>query len=288
MSSAPRVVATGLQFPEGPAFDREGNLYVVEIRAGQISRIRPNGSLEVFAKMGGGPNGAQFAPDGELVVANSGGWVKGERGRIELVDRAGNVRVWLTEVEGAGLAKPNDLGFDAQGNLYFTNPRWPAQGLTSAQAPPGDVVFVTPGRAAKRVHTGFAFPNGIAVAPDGRTLVVCETGTGKLHGFPILAPGVLGRPRVVADLGANGHPDGFAFDIAGNILCCGWETGRIHVFAPGSPVCVETIAFEDDGITNVCFGGPEFSTLYVTESKRGRVVATEWKRPGMQLFNDRV
>jgi gluconolactonase len=288
MSSAPRVVATGLQFPEGPAFDREGNLYVVELRAGQISRIRPNGALEVFAKTGGGPNGAQFAANGELVVANSGGWARGEKGRIERVDRAGNVRVWLTEVEGARLAKPNDLGFDAHGNLYFTSPRWPAPGLTSAQAPAGDVCFVTPGGEAKRVHTGFAFPNGIGVSRDGRTLVVCETGTGKLHAFPILAPGVLGRPRVAADLGANGHPDGFAFDAEGYILCCGWETGRIHVFAPDSAKSIETIAFEDDGVTNVCFGGPEFSTLYVTESKLGRVVAVEWKRPGMKLFNDRA
>jgi gluconolactonase len=284
MPAAPRVVAERFEFPEGPAFDREGNLYVVEIRGGRVSRIRPSGAVEELAKTGGGPNGAQLAADGELVVANNGGFSGAEPGRIERIDRSGNVRAWITHAGGAPLAKPNDLGFDAHGNLYFTSPRWPARGQTSAQAPPGDVCFATPDGVARAVHTGLAFPNGIGVSPDGATLVVCETGPGKLHGFPILEPGSLGEPRVVGDLGANGQPDGFAFDEQGHILCRGWETGRIWVFAPGSPACVETLAFEDDGVTNDCFGGPEHRTLFVTESKRGRVVAAEWKRPGMRLW----
>lgn len=288
MGTTPRVVASGLRFPEGPAFDRAGNLYVVEIQGGQVSRIRPGGGVEVFAKCGGGPNGSQLAADGELVVANNGGFGPGGAGRIERVDRAGRVRSWIAEADGVPLAKPNDLAFDAQGNLYFTNPRWPERGESAAQAAPGDVCFATPDAAARRIHTGLRFPNGIGVSPDGRTLVVCETGTGKLHGFPILAPGLLGEPRVVADLGANGQPDGFAFDAEGWILCCGWETGRIWAFAPGSAECVETIAFEDDGVTNVCFGGSEGRTLFVTESKLGRVVAIDWRRPGMRLFGERA
>jgi gluconolactonase len=285
--SALRVVAEGLAFPEGPAFDREGNLYVVEIRAGQTSRIRANGGREIFARNGGGPNGAQFAADGALVVANNGGFAGGEPGRIERVAPDGGVRAWITHASGAPLNRPNDLVFDAGGNLYFTSPRWPARGAAPGSAPPGDVCFATPSGDARVLHTGLAFPNGIGIAPDGATLVVCETMTGKLHGFAIDAPGVLGASRVVADLGARGQPDGFAFDEAGFILCCGWESGRIWVFAPGDAAPVETLAFEDEGVTNVCFGGPERATLFVTESKRGRVVAREWKRPGMRLWNER-
>jgi gluconolactonase len=285
VSTALRVVAEGFAFPEGPCFDREGKLYVVEIRGGRSSRIRPNGAVEVFATNGGGPNGAQLAQGGELVVANNGGFSGREPGRIERVARDGAVRAWITHASGAALNRPNDLGFDAQGNLWFTSPRWPKPGASSAEAPPGDVCFATPDGVARVAHTGLRFPNGIGVSPDGATLVVCETGTGKLHGFPIEACGVLGTPRVVADLGERGQPDGFAFDEAGFILCCGWETGRIWVFAPGDARAVETLAFEDDGVTNVCFGGPEHATLFVTESKRGRVVAREWKRPGMRLWN---
>ena len=284
---APRVVAEGLDFPEGPAFDPEGNLYVVEIRGGRTSRIRPSGVLERFARNGGGPNGSQWARSGELVVANNGGFSGREPGRVERVARDGSVRVWITHAGGVPLAKPNDLALDADDNLYFTSPRWPARGAGNLASPAGDVCFATPDGVARVIHTGLRFPNGIGVSPDGATLVVCETATGKLHGFPIQAPGVLGAPRVVADLGERGQPDGFAFDCEGHILCCGWETGRIWVFEPGDPEPVETLAFEDDGVTNVCFGGPEHCTLFVTESKRGRVVAREWKRPGMRLFNER-
>jgi gluconolactonase len=287
VSTAPRVVAAGLAFPEGPAFDPAGNLYVVEIRAGRTSRIRANGALEVFAENGGGPNGSQWAPDGELVVANNGGFSGRELGRIERVAADGSVRAWITHAGGAPLAKPNDLAFDAHGNLYFTNPRWPQRGEGNSASPPGEVCFATADGSARVIHSGLRFPNGIGVSPDGATLVVCETATGRLHGFPIETPGVLGPPRVVADLGAEGQPDGFAFDCEAHILCCGWETGRIWVFAPGDPAPVETLAFEDDGVTNACFGGPEHTTLFVTESKRGRVVAREWRRPGMRLWTGR-
>ena len=83
-----RVVAEGLQFPEGPAFDREGNLYVVEIAAGQISKIAPNGEMSIVAKPGGGPNGSNFGPDGALYLGDWGenGWAPHNQGRILKLD----------------------------------------------------------------------------------------------------------------------------------------------------------------------------------------------------------
>jgi gluconolactonase len=67
------------------------------------------------------------------------------------------------------------------------------------------------------------------------------------------------------------------------VLCCGYGTGRIHVFAPEGGKPIAQIAFDDPGITNVCFGGPDYRTLFVTESGLGRVVALDWERPGMPL-----
>ncbi len=137
------------------------------------------------------------------------------------------------------------------------------------------------------MHTGFAFPNGIGVSPDGRTLIVCESMTFKLHAFDILEPGVLGEPREFGFLGDGAIPDGFAFDVDGNVLCCGFESGQIHVFPPGGGDKIGTLDFEDKQVTNVCFGGPEFKSLFVTESGAGRVVRVDWERPGMVLFPDR-
>jgi gluconolactonase len=281
------ILATGLFFPEGPAFDHEGNLYIVELRAGQISRIGLDGRSEVFAKPGGGPNGSQFGPDGRLYVANSGGFRGEEPGRVEAIRPDGTVEVVLTEVDGKPLHKPNDLGFDPDGNFYFTDPIWPDLERTAGDSPPGHVVFCDVKGNAKRVHTGLIFPNGIAVTPAGDRLIVCETGTGKLHAFDIIAPGQVGPPRVFCDLGPDGEPDGFAFDAEGTLLVCGHRTGRIHVFPPEGGSAIEHLAFEDPSITNVCFGGPDNTTLFVTESGLGRVVSREWKRPGMILFPDR-
>ncbi len=278
-----RVIAEGLHFPEGPAFDRDGNLYIVEIQEGQISRISPDGETRVFAENGGGPNGSNFGPDGHLYVCNCGGFPGPEKqsGRIERVTPDGEVQVLLRSIDGVPLASPNDLGFDALGNIYFTDPIWGDEGL------PGHVCFLSRDGDARRLHTGLAFPNGIAVTPDGQQLIVCESLTGKLQIFGILEPGVLGPPREFADLGKGAAPDGFAFDAQGNLLCCGYASGKVFVFSPQGGEPIDTLAFKDKEITNLCFGGPENKTLYVTESGLGRVVTRSWRHPGMILFPDR-
>lgn len=284
---APTVVATGLQFPEGPAFDRAGNLYVVEIAAGQVARIAAGGAVSVFAKTGGGPNGSAFGPDGSLYITNNGGFAREGRepGRLERITPDGRVAVLLTEIDGQPLHSPNDLAFDAHGNIYFTDPVAGERGVQDA--PPGSVCFTDRRGTARRLHTGLAFPNGIGVSGDGRTLIVCESVTGRLHAFPIHEPGVLGEPRLFAALPEGAIPDGFAFDEAGNVLCCGFRSGGIHVYPPAGGERLASLEFEDRGVTNVCFGGPDFRTLFVTESRMGRVVSVEWERPGMRLFPDR-
>ncbi len=281
------VIAENLKFPEGPAFDRDGNLYVVEIQGGQISKIAPDGSVSIFAETGGGPNGANFGPDGQLYVCNNGGFPGPDResGRVERVASDGSVTVLIREIDGEPINSPNDLGFDEHGNFYFTDPVWGAAGVDAA--PPGSVCFHDKSGTTRRLHTGFAFPNGIGVSPDGRTLIVCESVTFKLHAFDILEPGVLGEPRAFGFLGDGAIPDGFAFDVDGNVLCCGFESGQIHVFPPGGGDKIGTLDFEDKRVTNVCFGGPEFKSLFVTESGAGRVVRIDWERPGMVLFPDR-
>ncbi|MCE2391568.1 MAG: SMP-30/gluconolactonase/LRE family protein [Proteobacteria bacterium] len=281
------VVAEGLGFPEGPAIDRQGNLYVTEIAGGQISRVAADGTLSVFARTGGGPNGSNFGPDGNLYVCNNGGFPGSGRtqGRVERVTADGEVSVLITEIDGQPLASPNDLGFDEHGGFYFTDPVWGSDPLASS--PPGHVCYSDLQGNARRLHTGLLFPNGIGVSLDGGTLIVCESLTCKLHAFDILEPGALSEPREFADLGKGAIPDGFAFDADGNLLCCGHQSGRIHVFGPEGGSLQAALEFEDPDLTNVCFGGAEFKTLFVTESGKGRVVKLDWERPGMVLFPDR-
>ncbi len=280
------VVAENLRFPEGPAFDRDGNLYVVEMKGRQVSRIAPDGAVSVFANTGGGPNGSNFGPDGHLYVCNNGGFPGPDKepGRIERIAPDGAIEVLIREVDGQPLNSPNDVGFDEHGNFYFTDPTWRT---TRDSKPPGSIYFHDTEGTTHRLHTGFGFPNGIGVSPDGKTLIVCESLTYKLHAFDIHEPGVLGEPREFGDLGDGAHPDGFAFDADGNVLCCGFESGQIHVFPPTGGAKLTTLDFEDKRVTNVCFGGPDHKSLFVTESRLGRVVRVEWERPGMVLFPDR-
>ncbi len=298
----PTVIATGLAFPEGPVWAADSSLYVTEIGAGQIRRIAPDGGLSVFATPGGGPNGAARGPDGALYVTNNGGfaWHNGlpvgpaadyETGRIERIEPDGTVRRLYTECDGTRLSAPNDLVFDDQGNFYFTDPiqRDPSnrEPLNRPTARPGQVYYASPdGGFIRRVAGPLQHPNGIGLSPDGRTLLVAETFAAGLCAFPIVGPGQLGERRPFGRLPSGYHPDGFCVDEDGYVLVCGVLGGGVVVFDPDGQQ-VDVLACEDKAVTNVAFGGPDYTTLYITESGLGRVVTRAWPRRGLVLFPDR-
>ena len=293
---ADTVFSSGFRFPEGPSFDKEDNLFIVELARLCVTKIAPDGTSTVFATLGGSPTGSAFGPDGALYVCNGGGrWPPNEStdnqpgpadsaSLIQRVAADGSFSTLIAEIDGTPINSPNDICFDNHGNFYFTDPVWPdAEGNVY----PGTICYSTTDGQAKRAHTGLLYPNGLAVSDDGGTLIVAESLTGKLQAFPILAPGELGAPREYGFLGEGSIPDGMAFDSEGRLLCAGHGTSRFHVFPPGGGEKEEELVFEDAEVSNICFGGPNFSTLHITQSGKGRVVTHEWKTPGMRLFPDR-
>ncbi|MFM8237431.1 MAG: SMP-30/gluconolactonase/LRE family protein, partial [Actinomycetota bacterium] len=131
-------ITDGLRFPEGPVARPDGSVIVVELAAGTITRVAPDGTKSTVAEPGGSPNGAAIGPDGALYVCNSGGWAFTEilgfmipdselpadhaGGRIERIDlTTGAVTVLYTECDGHRLIGPNDLVFDATGGMWFTD-----------------------------------------------------------------------------------------------------------------------------------------------------------------------
>ena len=136
----------------------------------------------------------------------------------------------LTQIEGRRLNAPNDICFDAKGGFYFSDPAWAArtpEGVARAEhSPPGDISYVAPDSRASRVALDLLFPNGLCVSPDGQSLIVAETGTGRVLSYAIGRNGALYSPNTLIELRLESGLDGMAFDADGRLLIAGWDQAR--------------------------------------------------------------
>lgn len=299
------TVASNLRFPEGPVALEDGSVLLVEIERGTLSRVLPDGTVGVVAETGGGPNGLALGPDGRCYVCNNGGsqWheVDGrlipgmqapshEGGRIEAVDiDTGEVEVmYRNSDEGNALKGPNDLVFDAHGGFWFTD-------LGKVRSRDMDRGFVYYARAdgsgCREVIRGLVGPNGIGLSPDGSKLYVAETIPGRVWEWDVPEPGVVRldrdsgtmcRGRLLAAPGGYIQFDSLAVDGAGHVCVASIHEGGITVVSPdGSDI--EHIPLPDPVTTNICFGGPDLATAWVTLGSTGRLVSFPWARPGLRL-----
>jgi gluconolactonase len=298
-----RLMATGLGFPEGPVALPDGSVLVVEIAAGRLTRVLPNGELKVVAQVGGGPNGAAMGPDGHCYVCNNGGFSwrtddgfsrpTGEAadyrgGSIQRVNLStGKVETLYTHCDGNPLHGPNDIVFDAQGGFWFTD-----FGKKFADRLMLGAVYYAraDGTLIRRAAFPFLTPNGVGLSPDGGTLYVSETETSRLWSYPVLGPGQLQlRPFPSPNGGSlvHGLPgyqrfDSLAVEEGGNICVATLVRGGIGVFSPGGDL-VEFHRAPEGYCTNLCFGGPDMRTAYVTLSGYGQLFAANWPRTGLRL-----
>lgn len=294
-------IASGLQFPEGPIALDDGSLLLVEIQRGTLSRITPAGTVEVVAELGGGPNGAAIGPDGAVYVCNNGGfqWIDVEGapfpvgraedyrgGSIQRVDLAtGEFTTLYTECNGNPLSGPNDIVFDRQGGFWFTD----LGQRYGRQQDRGALYYALPdGSEIREAAFPVDSPNGIGLSPDEKTLYVADTTAARLWAYDIAAPGEI-RPqaghnagRCLASPDGLQHYDSLAVDSEGNICVATILNGGITWFAPDGAV-LEHFATGDLATTNICFGGADLKTAYITLSATGRVVSMPWPVAGLPL-----
>ena len=295
-------LASGLGFPEGPVWMPDGSVLVVEMKYGRITRVHPDGRKETAAEPGGSPNGLAIGPDGALYVCNSGGWDYHEfgdftvpktelpahhsGGRIERVDlKTGDVKVLYAECAGNPLIGPNDLVFDAQGGIWFTDH---GRHAGRVQHPGGVYYALRDGSLIREVVFPSESPNGIGLSPDGTRLYVAETHTGRVKSYNVTGPGELEGTA----MGATGELlcglpgmqlfDSLAVDGDGNVVVATLVTGALTVISPAGEV-LDQVMLGDPMVTNVCFGGEDLRTAYATLSATGRLVSFEWPRPGLKL-----
>ena len=288
-----RVLAEGLQFPEGPVAFEDSSVVVVEIAGGRISRIASDGRRTTVAEVGGGPNGAAVGPDGALYVCNNGGFDRSSPSCVQRVDLdTGKFEVLYASAGDTKLKAPNDLVFDETGNFWFTDFG-------------GDAIYYASPDGSKITCAveGVRDPNGVGLSPDGKTLYWAQTFTRQVMLRRLSAPGtVVQRPpysirtlvtgeavdrdTLLAGLPGAHELDSLAVDSAGNV-CVGTllESGITVVSPDGKSVELLTLppALDDGAVTNICFGGPDLRTAYITCSLTGRLVAADWPRPGLKL-----
>ena len=302
-----REIATGLQFPEGPVAMGDGSVLLVEIARGTLSRVTMDGRISVVADLGGGPNGAAIGPDGAVYVCNNGGfrWATmhdgthipvGQAedysgGRIERVDLAtGRAERLYDTVDGLGLRGPNDIVFDAHGGFYFTD-------LGKSRPTDMDLggVFygLTNGLSASVIARPALTPNGVGLSPDGKTLYYAETAGARVWAYDITAPGQVrkeawpspngGRMVTASPGGQFQRFDSMAIDALGNICVATLMHGGISVISADGRMASH-VPLPDRYTTNICFGGRERRTAFVTLSGSGRLVAIDdWPIPGLKL-----
>jgi gluconolactonase len=248
---------TGFAFTEGPAADRNGNVYFSDIPNQRIHKVDADGKLSVFREKSNHANGLMLNAKGEIVACEGDG-------QVTAYSPDGNSRRVLADTYGGKrFNAPNDLVLDKQGGVYFTDPWFgPRQPLPQGKTA---VYYIAADGKVSRLIDDLPNPNGVILSPDEKTLYVIPSGQAEMMAYPVEAPGKIGKGRVFCTLkqrreGGKSGGDGLTVDEKGNLYI---TSGLgLQVFAPDGKL-LGIIALPEQP-ANVTFGGKDLKTLYVT------------------------
>ncbi|PMQ11573.1 Gluconolactonase [Pseudomonas sp. AD21] len=299
-----KIVTEGLKFPEGPVAMNDGSIVLVEIGGECITRVAPDGSKTKVADVPGGPNGLALGGDGNFYVCNNGGFEfrddngcyrpvapskDYETGRIEVVNpKTGELSRLYEEVNGKHLRGPNDIVFDHNEGFWFTD-----LGKSRSRDRDHGGLYWAAADGSHIVEAAYPIPgggNGVGLSPDGKTVYVAETETGRLWAWDVIGPGRLKkRPwpsphggYLVIQMPGYRRLDSLAVAASGNIVVATLIEGEINTISPEGSV-VDVRKMPDIMPTNICFGGEDLETAWITLSTSGRLLKMQWREPGLKL-----
>ncbi|MSU34753.1 MAG: SMP-30/gluconolactonase/LRE family protein [Pedosphaera sp.] len=252
---------------EGPACDRDGNIYCVSFRHPRnIARVTPDGRAELFVELPeiSAGNGIRFDHAGSMFVADYTGH---NVLRVDMTTRAVTVLA-----HNETMNQPNDLAIASDGTLYASDPNW--------KNGTGQLWRITRDGQAHREASDMGTCNGVEVSPDGRTLYVNESVQRNVWTFEISAEGLLRNKRLLKKFDDFGF-DGMRCDVDGNLYIARHGKGTVVKLSPKAEVLQE-IDVLGPNPTNICFGGKDGRTAYVTEAKEKRLVQFRVNRPGLE------
>ncbi|MCU0713604.1 MAG: SMP-30/gluconolactonase/LRE family protein [Pirellula sp.] len=247
------------RYSEGVVFDKQGNGYISWDKT--ITKFTLKGETSTFA-VTGAPNGHKILADGTHLVCDAS-----QHAVLRLDANGKMLEPASKSCHGKPLRGPNDLTLDPKGGFYFTDP-----GESSAENPIGTVHYVDTAGVTHLVADQIAFPNGIVLTEDGKTLLVAESQRNRVLAYPVVSPGKVGEMSVFADLPKStsgkwedNQPDGMCFDASGNLYVAHYGMKQVQVLDPKGKL----IRQYDGGnqlTSNVAFGGPNRDQLFVTGS----------------------
>ena len=251
---------------EGPACDAAGNIYAVNFaRQSTIGQVTDRGAAKLFVNLptGSTGNGIRFSRQGEMFVADYTGH------NILRVDiKTKKITVLAHEEK---MNQPNDLTISPDGTLYASDPNWGAG--------TGQLWRIDRQGGVTLVATKMGTTNGVEVSPDGKTLYVNESVQRNVWAFTITAKGQLQKKRLIKKFPDHGF-DGMRCDVDGNLYITRHGKGTVVKMTPAGKILQE-IPVLGSKPSNICFGGPDGCTAYVTEMEHGRLVQFRVDRPGL-------
>jgi gluconolactonase len=251
-------------FVEGPSFDADGNLYIVDIPFGRIFKITPDAKWSLAVEYEGWPNGLKIGRDGRILVADY------MHGIMELDAKAGRMQPVLTSRNSESFRGCNDLHIASNGDIYFTD-----QGQTGLQDPTGKVYRLsTSGRLDCLIDTGIS-PNGLVLDPAEATLFVAMTRDNAVWRMPFMKDRSVSKVGRFCSMFGPSGPDGITMDKSGRLFVAHASLGHVFVFAPNGELIARIKSSAGSTCTNVAIGGSNADRLYITESATGSILVAD-------------
>jgi sugar lactone lactonase YvrE/type 1 glutamine amidotransferase len=250
---------------EGPACDAAGNILAVNFeKQGTIGRVKPDGSAEVYVTLpeGSTGNGIRFDAAGDFFVADYSG-----HNVLKVDSKTRNV---TTLAHNDKMNQPNDLAIAPDGTLYASDPAW--------NDSTGQLWRIDMDGTTTRLAKDMGTTNGIDVSPDGTTLYVNESVQRNIWAFDITSEKLLTNKRLIKKFPDHGF-DGMRCDVDGNLYITRYGDGTVVKMSPAGEI-LQTVAVLGARPSNVCFGGPDGCTVYVTQVDDARLVSFRVDRPG--------
>lgn len=265
-------------FLEGPSFDRDGNLFCVDLCHSRIFKITPDGAWTVFASFAGAPNGLKIHRDGRIFVADA------KLGLLCFDAREATFDVVADSYDGQKFGGLNDLVFADNGDVYFTDP-----GASAYENPIGRVFCLRNDGRLELIAEGLPYPNGLVLDASNDFLFVALTRSLQVLRIQVRPKhGAFYKSGVFVQMsGGLAGPDGMALDDSGNLAVVHAGFGSVWLFDQlGEPIARIK---SSTGIrtTNVAYGGEDRKTLYITEAAAGVILRAKLDTPGRLMFSHR-